>query len=117
MEYVAGIPAQQEKPTFVNNTLHSLFSDCNITAHGIKISSANGNYAHKAFIETEFSHNKEAKDTWLKYQGYTYEPDPAALASTVLLTGNKKLDLQPQCHILVKLPPMFILVTNTLLVE
>ena len=90
MEYLAGTPAQQEKPVFVNNALHSLFSDCNITANGIKISSANGNYAHKAFIETEFSHNKEAKDTWLKCQGYSYESEPATFTSTVFTNRERE---------------------------
>ena len=112
MEYVGGTPAQQEKPAFVNNTLHSFFSDCNITANGIKISSANGNYAHKAFIETEFSHNKEAKDTWLRFQGYSYESDPASSRRQLLPTVNKKPDLQ-LFPILVKLPLMFPLATNT----
>ena len=46
---------------FCNNMLHSLFSDCTVSANGLKISNANGNYAHKSFIETEFSHNKDAK--------------------------------------------------------
>ena len=61
LEYDAGNSAAADSPFFVNNTLHSLFSACSITANGIKISSANGNYAQKAFIETEFSHNKHAK--------------------------------------------------------
>ena len=77
LDYVTGTAAQQDKPVFVNNTLHSLFSDCTVTAKWVKVSSANGLYAHKAFIETEFSHNKEAKDTWLKCQGYTYESNPS----------------------------------------
>ena len=44
----------QHKQTlfFANNTLHSLFSECTVTANGIKISNANEVYAHKAFIET-----------------------------------------------------------------
>ena len=71
LEYDAGNAAATDAPFFVNNALHSFFSECSITANGIKISSANGNYAQKAFIKTEFSHNKEAKDTWLKCQGYS----------------------------------------------
>ena len=65
LDYDAGNAAATGSPSFVNNTLHSLFSECSITANGIKISS-NGNYAQKASTETEFSHNKEVKDTWLK---------------------------------------------------
>ena len=42
-----------DAPYFCNNFLHSLFSDCTVSANGLKISNANGNYAHKGFIETE----------------------------------------------------------------
>ena len=54
--------------------------------NGIKISSANGNYAQEAFIETEFSHNKEAKDTWLKCQEYSYEQQPDDFTKTDFVT-------------------------------
>ena len=50
-----------DAPYFCINVLHSLFSDCTVSANGLKISNANGNYAHKSFIETDFSHNKDAK--------------------------------------------------------
>ena len=50
-----------DAPYFCNNVLHSLFSDCTVSANGLKISNANRNYAHKSFIETEFSHNRDAK--------------------------------------------------------
>ena len=76
---------QQDKPVFVSNVLHSLFSDCEVYANGIKISSANGVYGHKAYLETEFSHTKAAKETWLKCQGYRYEetPDQVGDGSTI----------------------------------
>lgn len=76
LRYDATDAAASDLPVFVNNTLHSLFSECTVAANGIKISSANGNYSQKAFIETELSHSKEAKETWLKCQGYSYEKDP-----------------------------------------
>ena len=62
-----------------NNTLHSLFSDCTVSANGLKISNANGHYAHKSFLETEFSHNIDAKKTWLACQGYQFEKNPNTL--------------------------------------
>ena len=61
----AGAPTDKAKtdaPYFCNNVLHSLFSDCTVSANGLKISNANKNYAHKSVIETEFSHNKDAKN-------------------------------------------------------
>ena len=75
-----------DSPCFVNNTLHSLFSDCTVSANGFKISSSNGYHAQKAFLETEFSHNKEAKDTWLKCQGYSYEKSPATFTGATFTT-------------------------------
>ncbi len=49
-----------------------------LTANEVKVSSANGLYAHTDFIETEFSHGKDARDTWLKCKGYTYKTNPEA---------------------------------------
>ena len=59
-----------DSPYFSNNALHSLFSECTVSANGVKLSNTNGNYAHKAFIETEFSSGRTAKNTWLVCQGY-----------------------------------------------
>ena len=83
LRYDATSAANSDNPIFVNNTLHSLFSECTVTANGIKISNSNGVYAHKAFIETEYSNGKEAKDTWLRCQGYTYEANPGDRTATV----------------------------------
>ena len=77
-------------PYFCNNVLHSLFSDCTVTANGLKISSANGNYARKSFIEIEFSHYKDAKSTWLACQGYSYEVNPGGIAASEI-TRRKAL--------------------------
>ena len=71
-----------DAPNFSNNALHSLFSDCTVSANGFKISNANGNYAHKAFSETEFSSGKTAKNTWLVCQGYYYEDVIAKIDGT-----------------------------------
>ena len=79
LKYDAGAAADVTKTDasyFCNNVLHSLFSDCTVSANGLKISNASGNYAHKNFIETEFSHNKDAKATWLACQEYSYEEKP-----------------------------------------
>ena len=66
-------------PCFSNNALHYLFSECTVSANGVKISNTNGNYAHKAFIETEFSSGKTAKSTWIACQGYYYVDEPAKI--------------------------------------
>ena len=38
-------------------------------------------YTIQSFIETEFSHGADAKKTWLRCQGYKYEPNPAGIAA------------------------------------
>ena len=71
-----------DAPYLSNNALHSLSSDCTVSANGVKISNTNGNYVHKAFIETEFFPGKTAKNTWLVCQGYYYEDEPAKIDGT-----------------------------------
>ena len=93
--YVTGDATQQDTPVFVNNTLHSLFSDCTVTAQGVKVFSANGLYAHKAFSETEISQYKEAKNTWLECQGYSYESNPCSHTLTVSQKEKLKQGVQP----------------------
>ena len=52
------------------------------SANGVKISNTHGNYANKAFIETECSSGKTAKNTWLICQGYYYENESAEIDGT-----------------------------------
>ena len=61
LRFTTGDSNKCDTPHLVNNVLHSLFADCTVSANDTKISSANGHYAHKSFIETEFSHGSEAK--------------------------------------------------------
>ena len=84
LRYTTGDANASDTPFFVNYILHSLFANCTVSANGNKISSANGHYAHKCFIETEFSHGSDAKSTWLKCQGYEYESDPNTIANATI---------------------------------
>ena len=90
LRYSAGTAADSDEPTFINNILHSLFSECDVDANGIKISTANGLYAHKSYLETEMSHGKDAKETWLACQGYNYEPNPSDIASAEIVGREEK---------------------------
>ena len=72
----------RDTPNLVNNPLSSLFSECTLSLNGEKISTTNANFAHKSFIETEFSHGIDSKKTWLAYQGYYYEDNPANMDGT-----------------------------------
>ena len=72
-------PTVSDSPFLVKNSRYSLFSDYTLCASGLEISNANINFAHKNFIGTEFSNIKEAKDSWLKCQGYRFEINPVAI--------------------------------------
>ena len=72
-------PTVTDSPFLINNSLYTLFSDCTLSANGLKHSNANSKFAHKSFIGTEFSKSKGAKDSWLKCQGYRFENKPAAI--------------------------------------
>ena len=56
--------------TFVNNTLHSLFSHVEMLLNGKLISTSKNNYHHLAFIETELTTDLASKLTWAPCQGY-----------------------------------------------
>ena len=97
-EAAAADTARTDAPYFCNNVLHSLFSDCTVSANGLKISKANGNYAHKRFIKTEFSHNKDAKNTWLACQGYSYEENPSALKAGEIARRKNSVRESAECN-------------------
>ena len=98
----------------MNNVLHSLFADCTVSANGIKNSSANGHYAHKIFIETEFLHGTDAKNTWLKCQGYEYEANPSAIANAIKDARKQAARESAQITRYGKLAVDFFLVRKTL---
>ena len=83
LRYTHGDANASDLPCFANTILHSLFAYCTVSANGIKISTANGHYAHKSFIETEFSHGTDAKIIWLKCQGYEYEENPGTIPAAI----------------------------------
>ena len=70
---------EESEMCFVNNILHSLFSNCELFLQGVQVSTANNLYPHKALIETETSHPPECKNGLLVCQGYEYEVDPSAI--------------------------------------
>ena len=60
---------------FVNNAMHSLFSQVELYLNGSLISDSNNTYHHRVLIETELT-NQDSKSTWAACQGYAYNPDP-----------------------------------------
>ena len=84
LKYNVGTSAgvtETDSSYFCNNVLYSLFSDCTVSASGLKISNANGNYAQKSLLESKFSHNKDAKITRLACQVHSYEENPGTLST------------------------------------
>ena len=79
------------KPTFVNNLMHSLFQNKEISFIGTPISSANNLYPIKALVEAELSHNASCKEGWLRCQGYEFETDPGDIADCKAFTNRQKL--------------------------
>ena len=71
--------ANKDTPYFVNIPLSSIFSECTLSLNGEKKSTTIANFAHKSFIETEFSYGNDTKKTWLACQGYYYEENPSAI--------------------------------------
>ena len=82
-----------------NNTLHSLFSDCDVSINGEHISSSNGLYAHKSYITTEWSHTMGCKETLLECQGY--KPKGDLTDAKNVLKG--KPDLSKPIHLIGKI--------------
>ena len=69
-----------DEVTLVNNTLHSLFSNCEVYFNNEQVYSSNSLYPHKAFISNEFSGTKGTKESTSFCQGYQYEPEPGDFA-------------------------------------
>ena len=79
------------KPTFVNNLMHNLFQNVEISLNGTPISSANNLYPFKALVEAELSHNASCKKGWLRCQGYEFETDPGDIADGKAFTNRQKM--------------------------
>ena len=70
-----------DEAAFVNNILHSLFSNCEVYFNNEQVYSSNGLYAQKALISTEFSVTKGVKESISYCHGYEYEPEPGDFQS------------------------------------
>ena len=70
---------EESRMQLVNNALHSMFQNCDVSLNGEHVSTSNSLYAHKAFITTEWSHTQGCKSSILQCQGYKYENNPGKL--------------------------------------
>ena len=64
--------------TYVNNLLHSLFSNCEVYFNKTMVYNANGFYPHKAKISNEFNSSAVSIKGILACHGYSFEEYPGA---------------------------------------
>ena len=64
--------------TYVNNLLHSLFSNCEVYFNNTMVYNANGLYPHKAQISNEFNSSAVSNKGILACHGYSFEENPDA---------------------------------------
>lgn len=81
------LPAKSSTVSTINNSLHSLFSTCELAINNQTVNSSNANfYFYKAFFSTLFTFSSEVKLTWLEpTAGWAEDEFTSALPS--LSTG------------------------------
>ena len=62
--------------TYVNNILHSIFSNVEVYINNQRIYNSNGLYAHKSYISNNFKAAISEYKGVLHSEGYDYEQDP-----------------------------------------
>ena len=80
-----------EPQTFVNNLLHSLFSNCEVYFNNTKVYNANGLYPHKAQISNEFNSSAVSNKGILAGHGYSFEEYPDAFDMHPFTDGTSSL--------------------------
>ena len=67
--------------TYVNNIMHSIFSNVEVYINNQQIYNSNGLYAHKSYISNNFKAAISEYKGVLHSEGYDYEQDPAILVT------------------------------------
>ena len=67
--------------TYVNNIMHSIFSNVEVYINNQQIYNANGLYAHKSYISNNFKAAISEYKGVLHCEGYDYEQDPEDIAN------------------------------------
>lgn len=62
-----------KQPGIANNILHSLFRQVNISLNGKTITSSDGNYSYRAYIETLLNFNEDCSRTHLALSGFVLD--------------------------------------------
>ena len=67
--------------TYVNNIMHSIFSNVEVYINNQQIYNSNGHYAHKSYISNNFKAAISEYKGVLHCEGYDYEQDPDDIAN------------------------------------
>ena len=67
--------------TYVNNIMHSIFSNVEVYINNQQIYNSNGLYAHKSYISNNFKAAISEYKGVLHCEGYDYEQDPEVIAN------------------------------------
>jgi hypothetical protein len=95
---VAGDMIVENKPIFpINNMLHSLFKNIEVTKLGDKVLEKTDNlYAYRAYIEDLLNFDNENKNNYLNAQGFV--KDDQGMFDNFNETKNSNIDLTDQFH-------------------
>ena len=69
--------------TYVNNILHSIFSNVEVYINNQQIYNSNGLYAHKSYISNNFKAAISEYKGVLHCEGYDYEQDPEDISNSL----------------------------------
>ena len=90
--------------TYVNNIMHSIFSNVEVNVNNQQIYNSNGLYAHKSYISNNFKAAIAEYEGVLHCEGYDYEQDPEDISNHRLLdpffTKRMKLLSRPDSFML-----------------
>ena len=84
--------------TYVNNIMHSIFSNVEVYINNQQIYNSNGLYAHKSYISNNFKAAISEYKGVLHCEGYDYEQDPEDIANPLpdpFFTSRMKLLSRP----------------------
>ena len=87
--------------TYVNNIMHSMFSNVELYVNNQQIYNVNGLYAHKSYISNKFKAVIPEYKGVLHSEGYDYEQDPEDISKPdPFFTRRMKLLSRPDCFML-----------------
>ena len=84
--------------TYVNNIMHSIFSNVEVYFNNQQIYNSNGRYAHKSYISIKFKAAISEYNGVLHCEGYDYEQDPEDISNPLpdpFFTSRMKLLSRP----------------------